>query len=298
MSISSFARRLLPESTVTSLARASKRMKRARIERLPVLTEERFAGILSNDLGLVNGDTVYIHSSTDQLNLGFPFYRILSLVQEVIGGDGTVLLPTYPNRRPVSSHEYLLRGEVFDVRRTPSYTGLLSEFARRQKNAIRSLHPTKSVCAIGPRAHELTATHRNSPYPYDTCSPYYKLIDYNAKIVGLGVWTQYLSFVYCADDALKDEAPVHTYFPEKFAARCINYDGQEEVVETYAHDMRQVVHDVPQFMKTYIPPEVCRDIVIDGMKFFTADAARLFDLMLPLAKEGITVYPRSVYKNR
>jgi len=73
MSISSLARKFLPESTVTSIARASKRMRRARIERLPVLTEERFAGILSRDLGLVSGDTVYIHSSTDQLNLGFPF---------------------------------------------------------------------------------------------------------------------------------------------------------------------------------------------------------------------------------
>jgi len=296
MSISSLARKFLPESTVTSIARASKRMRRARIERLPVLTEECFAGILSRDLGLVSGDTVYIHSSTDQLNLGFPFYRILSLVQEIIGAQGTVLLPTYPNRRPVSSHEYLLRDVVFDVRRTPSYTGLLSEFARRQKSALRSLHPTKSVCAIGPRAKELTATHQQSPYPYDTGSPYYKLIEYNAKIIGLGVWTQYLTFVYCVDDALKDQAPVQTYFPEKFSARCVNYDGKEEVVETYAHDMRRVVHDVPQFMKDHIPEEVCRDLVIDGMKFFTADAARLFGLMLPLAKDGITVYPRSVYR--
>jgi aminoglycoside 3-N-acetyltransferase len=192
----------------------------------------------------------------------------------------------------------LLRGNVFDVRRTPSYTGLLTEFARRQRNAVRSLHPTKSVCAIGQHAQEMTATHQNSPYPYDVCSPYYKLVEHEAKIVGIGVWTQFLSFVYCVDDALKDEAPVETYYPQTFAARCINYEGEVEIVETYAHDMRQVIHDIPRYIKTYIPDEICCDLSINGMKFFRADARKLFARMLELARRDITVYPRSVYSKR
>ncbi|MGZ8889703.1 MAG: AAC(3) family N-acetyltransferase, partial [Halobacteriota archaeon] len=43
---------------------------------------------------------------------------------------------------------------------------------------MRSLHPTKSVCGIGSLADEITATHHLSPYPYDECSPYYKLIEH------------------------------------------------------------------------------------------------------------------------
>jgi hypothetical protein len=31
------------------------------------------------------------------------------------------------------------------------------------------------------------------------------------------------------------------------------------------------------------------------MKFFRANARELFEVMLPLAERGITVYPRSVY---
>ncbi len=295
MSLGDIARKLLPAETVASLSRAKKKLDRARVARLPQLSEQDFKEILAQDLRLCEGDTVFVHSSIDRLNLDFPFYRVLSLLRDVIGPKGTVLFPTYPNHR-LSSYEYLRQGNVFDVRRTPSYIGLLTEFARRQREARRSLHPTKSVCAIGPLAEELTATHQNSPYPYDTCSPYYKLVEHGAKIVGLGVWTFNLSFVYCTDDALKDAAPVQTYHPEKFASQCINYKGETEIVETYVHDARKVdTHDVPRYMKQHIAGEVCSDINIKGMKFFRADAARLFDAMLRLAKEGITVYPRSVY---
>lgn len=297
MSIGSIAKNVLPERVAASLVRFKKSLHRARVGRLPLVSEKDFTNILTGQLGLVAGDTVYVHSSIDQLNLEFPFYRVVPLIQDVIGQRGTVLFPTYPNRN-ISSYEYLLRGNIFDVRRTPSYTGLLTEFARRQRNAIRSLHPTKSVCAIGRYAQEMTATHQNSPYPYDVCSPYYKLVEHEAKIVGIGVWTQFLSFVYCLDDALKDESPVQTYFPQTFAAQCINYAGEVEIVETYAHDMRRVVHDIPRYIKTYVPDEICCDLIINGMKFFRADARKLFELMLELARRDISVYPRSVYSKR
>ncbi len=293
MSVTRLVRSLLPDGAERALVRAVKRYRQARVSHLPQLSESDFAEILSGELRLSEGDTVYVHSSVDQLNLGFPFYRILPLLQAAVGPRGNVLFPTYPNRGRTSSYEYLAQGHVFDVRRTPSYTGLLTEFARRQRGASRSLHPTKSVCAVGPDAEELTATHHLSPYPYDRPSPYYKLVERGAKIVGLGVRTTYLSFVYVIDDALKEDAPVRVYAPRLFAARCIDADGRERVVETYAHDMRNVVHDIPRFIREHVPAEVCQDLTVKGMKFFRADARRLFDVMLPLARRGVTVYPRS-----
>lgn len=290
MSVAGIAKSLLPERVTNTLIRARKRVRRARIARLPVLNQEDFKRILVSDLGLAPGQLVYLHTSVDRLNLGFEFYQILPLIREAIGPQGTIVLPTYPNRT-TSSLEFLEQGELFDIRKTPAYTGLLNEFARRQKGAVRSLHPTKSVCAIGPLAAELTREHHLSPYPYDSCSPYYKLIDYDAKIIGLGVGTEYLSFVYVIDDALKENAPVRTYDPRVFEAKCIDGEGHEVVVRTYGHDMAQVVHDIPRFIKRYVPPEICVDLRINGMKFFRADAPRLFEVMLNLAKQGITVYP-------
>jgi len=295
MGLPEIARKLLPTAAVASIARARKSSRRRHVAGLPPLTEGEFRSILANRLLLQTGDCVYIGSSVDQLALDFPFYRILDLVRDTIGPKGTILFPTYPNRSPMSSYQYLSQGRLFDVRRTPSFTGLLSEVARRNKDAVRSLHPTKSVVAIGPMAKDLTKDHPNSPYPYDRSSPYYKLVDARARIIGLGVWTEYMSFVYTIDDALKDNPPVRTYHPDLFAAPCVGYDGQNVTVETYAHDMRQVIHDVPAYMRKHISSDLCIDMNIGGMKFFTADAKRLFDTMLGLAKRGITVYPRRLY---
>ena len=296
MVLQRIAKTILPDRAVTSLRRAKWERERRRVASLSPLSEEDFGNVLVDDLGLTAGDLVYVHSGVDGLNLAFPFYRILFLIQEIIGTSGTVLFPTYPNQR-ISSYEYLQQGNVFDVRRTPSYTGILTEFARRQRNAVRSLHPTKSVCAIGPAAREITATHHLSPYPYDRCSPYYKLIEGGGKIVGLGATTNYISFGYCVDDALKETFPVRVYHDQIFDAPCVNYEGERVIVRTYAHDMSTVVHpDMPRFMKTYVSEEACRDLNIRGMKFFRASAPALFAEMMELAKRDIIAYPRSVRK--
>jgi aminoglycoside 3-N-acetyltransferase len=296
MELRKLAKSILPKRAVDSLRHAKWERERRRVASLPPLTETDFKEILSNDLRLTAGDLVYVHSGMDGLSLSFPFYRILFLIQEIIGPSGSVVFPTYPNHR-ISSYEWLKQGNVFDIRRTPSYTGILTEFARRQRQAIRSLHPTKSVCVIGPAAKELTATHHLSPYPYDTNSPYYKLIAGGGKIIGLGATTNYISFGYCVDDAFKEEFPVRVYHPELFAAPCINYDGEQVIVRTFAHDMTTTVHpDMPKWMRTYVSAEACRDMVVRGMKVFRADAAKLFAEMMELARCDIIAYPRSVRK--
>ena len=295
MDLQRIAKTILPSRAITSLRRAKWERERRRVVSLPPLNEDDFRNILIDQLGLRTRDLVYVHSGIDGLSLSFPFYRILFLIKEVIGRGGTVVFPTYPNHR-ISSYEWLKQGNVFDVQRTASYTGILTEFARRQRGAVRSLHPTKSVCAIGPAAKEITATHHLSPYPYDTCSPYYKLIESGGKIIGLGATTNYISFGYCVDDALKEKFPVRVYHDESFDAPCINYEGERVTVKTYAHDMSTTVHpDMPRFMRTYVSEEACRDLNIKEMKFFRASAPKLFDEMMELAKRGIIAYPRSVY---
>jgi aminoglycoside 3-N-acetyltransferase len=296
MEFGKLAKKILPKRAVDSLRHAKWERERRRVASLPPLTERDFKEILTNELRLTSGDLVYVHSGMDGLNLEFPFYRILFLIQEIIGPSGTVVFPTYPNHR-ISSYEWLKQGNVFDIRRTPSYTGILTEFARRQRKAIRSLHPTKSVCAIGPAAKELTATHHLSPYPYDTNSPYYKLIAGGGKIIGLGTTTNYISFAYCVDDAFKEAFPVRVYHERPFKAECVNYEAEHVLVETYAHDMSTTVHpEMTQWMRTYISEEACRDLVLRGMKFFRAEAPKLFAEMMELARRDITTYPRSVWK--
>jgi hypothetical protein len=77
----------------------------------------------------------------------------------------------------------------------------------------------------------------------------------------------------------------------------MNYDGEQVVVKTYAHDMSTTVHpDMPQWMETYVSHEACRDLTVMGMKFFRASAPKLFYEMMELARRDIIAYPRSVRK--
>lgn len=295
MKLKELAKGVLREKGTRTVTGVRRKVREAGLRLRSPLSEKQLLDIFVNALGLCKGDTVFVHSSIDQLNLGFPFYRVLSLMQDLVGAGGTLLFPTYPQ---LSSYEFLRRGEVFDIRKSPSYTGILSEFARRQANAVRSLHPTKSVCAIGAAAEELTRDHQESPYPYDSCGPYYRITEFGGKIVGLGVSTANLSFVHCVDDALKDDFPVKPYHAQLFAATCINGAGDRVIVETYAHDLRKMNHNIPRFMKTHVASDACVDLNLNGMKFFRADSRRLFDEMSNLAATGKTIYARSVYSNK
>lgn len=280
---------VLPARVLAFLLRVRRMAAKRRIAALREMSEEAFRAILTRDLGLRVGDTVLVHSSIDELKLGFPYGRVLSILREITGPEGTLMFPTYP-RRP--SYEFLMGDEVFDVRKTPSYTGMLSELARRHPKAVRSLHPTKSVCAIGLHASELLNTHHESPYPFDSCSPYYKLMQYGGKTIGIGVSTMKLSFAHCVEDALKDRFPMRVNHPRVFAARCINSTGQEQIVRTYAHDMGKMNLRTKAFVAKYISPDICQDFDIEGREFFRGDATMLFHEMMGLAKRGITIYSR------
>lgn len=291
----SVARAFFPQPLKAQLHRFQATRRRIRISGLPPISENRFCEILTDRLDIHSGDTVMVHSSMDHLNLDFPFFKVLPLLLDVAGRDGTLVFPTFSKE---SSHDFLARGLVFDVRNTPSHTGALTELARRHRHSVRSLHPTKSVCAIGPLAEELTCEHHLAPLAYHARSPFYKLMHHGGKIVGLGASTRNLSFVHCVDDVMGDDFPVQPYEDTLYEANCIDRHGEIVRVEAYGHAMAKMKHDVTSLVKRHLPNEVCEDVTIDGMPFFRADAAPLFDHLIALARQGVTIYPRKVYKPR
>ncbi len=289
--LSRVLRILLSTESIKSLRNLRQRYYLARKRFLPVFTEQEFQEILQGPLGVENGDTLFVHSSVDRLNLGFPFYRLLSILRESVGERGNLLFPTDSSD---SSLGFLRDKTVFDIRRTPSSTGILTEFARRQKLARRSLHPTKSVCAIGPDAEFLVAEHYQAPRPYGNRSPYYRIIQLKGKIIGLGVTTRNLSFVHCVEDLLAEKFPVATYLEEIFSAECLDREGKPTEVRTYAHNPAKMIHNIPGYISKHVMPSICQDIKINRQSFFRAEAGPLLERMAELAESGVTIYPKSL----
>jgi len=287
-------RNIAPKIIRRTYKKKAIRKKAKFVNNLPKLTEKAFVDILEHKLSISKGDVLFVHSSLGMMNLAFSQFKVLNILLDCVGDSGTLIFPTYPKGY---SYDFIKSGKIFDINKTPSNTGLLSELARRHKSAIRSLHPTKSVVAIGKNAEEITNSHHLSPYPYDINSPYYKILNYNTKIIGIGVNSTYLSCVHNIDDYLKDDFPVNVYHNEIFEAKCVNSSGETQVVRTYAHNMRKMGFNLPKYFKRYVPTTICKDIIVDGMPFFKAEAKPLFDLMLSLAADkNITIYPRINYK--
>lgn len=287
-------KRITPEK-IKQILRAKEQDKlKKEVAKIPKINENDLDSILRNELSIQPGDTLLIHSSIDKLNLAFPFFGIIPILKNILGEEGTFLLPTYPK---LTSYKFLKSGEVFDVKKTPSYTGALNEFVRRQPKSIRSLHPTKSVAGLGKNIKEITGYHHLSPYPYDKTSPYYKISEFKGKIIGIGVDTTYLSAVHCVDDILKDRFPVFPFHNQLFDAKCLDYDRNEVIVKTYAHDMKKMDFHLPDFFHKYIDRNICKDIKIDGMKFFVAHSNQFIERMIQLAEEeNITIYKKKHYK--
>ena len=250
--------------------------------------------ILVEELGLRPGMVAFVHCSLDHMRLDFPFYRLLGLLREAVGPNGTLLFPSSQlSERP---EDWLARKQVFDCRKTPTTMGLIAEFARRQPGAVRSIHPTHSVTAIGPDAEALVAEHAMSIYPCSPKSPYGKIVEFEGYIVGLGVGTETMTFVHCVEDAAPEDFPVQTRCSWVFHGRVNNLAGEEQIIDTLVAHPRIRWRRIRPYIRRHIPVEICRDIYRTEGMFFVAKARPLLAKMADLAAVGTTIYVPWIYK--
>lgn len=284
MRISEVLYRILPEGRFVQLRGKYQRFKR--LVYSPMRIDE-FRKVLDK-LNVNRGDVVFIHSSFDKLHTAFSAKEMLDLLVERVGEEGTLLFPSWSHAG--RTEDYLKSGKIFDVRRSYTLMGLLPEIARRRKSAVRSLHPAASIAAIGKHAEELTGTHHLSSYACDENSPYYKMMKYNAKIIGLGEKTVSLSFVHCIEDVMKEKFPVKIYNPQKFMAKYKDYEGKCRSMNVFALRSDNRYNNIPKFIRKNVSKEACRQMKIKGRNYFTADSVKLFDEMTSLAMKGKTIY--------
>jgi len=102
-------------------------------------------------LGLAAGDRVVVHSSLRAVGaVPGGAESVVDALLEVLGPQGLLVVPafTYTTAR-------------FDPASEPGRTGAIAEAARLRPGAVRSLHPTHSVAALGAGARELCANHED-----------------------------------------------------------------------------------------------------------------------------------------
>ncbi len=285
--------RFFPPSVFIGLRKVYRRFL---LKWFPPLSEKEFRKILGGELGIAKDSVVFIHGSVDNLNISFESWRLLEILLETVGEDGTLVFPCW--HFTYRAEDYLNSGKIFDVKRSPSALGMLSEMARRYPGAHRSLHPTNSIVAIGKHAASITEFHHTDIYPCGEMSPYYRSMELGCIIAGIGVNANFMSFVHCPEDVLKQQFPVKTRLDKVFDAKVKTADGTLKPVPTLVAHPQIKHNNINGFLKKYVPEEVCRNFTVKGNRFFVAHSRELFNSIVELSKENKTIYtPKALMRN-
>jgi aminoglycoside 3-N-acetyltransferase len=175
-------------------------------------------------LGFNQGATIYLHSSMDQISRRVPGLdplKLIDLLKELIGEEGTLLVPTFPFRG--LQYQYVQRQRVFNVQLTPSQEGLFTELFRRTKGVIRSLHPTHPIAAWGKHSKELLAEHHLGTAFGEKC-PVYQMQKYDGLVAGLGVVPKECFTLYHVAEELHPTTRAMQYATDAFEMTIISGD--------------------------------------------------------------------------
>ena len=156
--------------------------------------------------------------------------------------------------------------------------------------AHRSLHPTSSIVAIGKHAEAIVSEHHLSVYPCGSLSPYYKMLKYDAAIIGLGEKTVSLSFVHCVEHVMKDAYPIKLLSDTPTVLKVIDYIGKVLDVNTLLPLKNAQKRNITGYLKKHISNNICKSLKYKGRNYFVADTNKLYERMFELAKKDITIY--------
>jgi aminoglycoside 3-N-acetyltransferase len=198
---------------------------------------------------------IFLHSSMSSIGRIHASTKSIGelLLKKIDVHKNTLLVTALPFRGRFK--EYLENCPVFDVRNAPVEMGAVNKYLSRHPNAERSLHPTHSVIAIGPKSNYYVSEHHLDYTPFGIHSPYYKLIETNAKILMFGAGIKYLTFIHVVEDMLGEYFPINPYFKKSYFIKVIDKTGKIHIVETVCHDrfkaIRQDINNLLPYYKKF-----------------------------------------------
>jgi aminoglycoside 3-N-acetyltransferase len=158
------------------LARYLRRAVTAEVNRIFYSVDRASMANTFRAVGLEPGAVVCVHSALSRLG----YVRggeeaVIDAVLDVIGPSGCLLMPGFSTGGFMA--DYIRSNAVFEVNRTPSLGGAVTEAFRRRPDVQRSAHPTNSVLACGRGAEEILKDHQHSLTPYGFKTPYGRLVE-------------------------------------------------------------------------------------------------------------------------
>lgn len=171
-------------------------------------------------LGIKKDDFIHIHSSLKSVgDIEGRGDTLLDVFMDYLGEEGMLSLPTHTGGS----------GSVVDLNMTPSYLGVLPNLFRVRNGVARSAHASHCISAFGKRSEEFTQGDEKcaSPCPAEGC--YSKLLDWDAKILLIGVTLTCNTFFHFIEEtSVEGKAP---WLTEGCPVKIIKQNG--EIVDSW-----------------------------------------------------------------
>jgi aminoglycoside N3'-acetyltransferase len=157
-------------------------------------------------LGIERGDLLFIHSSFKSLgDIDGGAYTVISALESVVGNSGLILMPSF------NLIEWDKRHINWDITKSKSTVGWLTECFRKMDGTYRSNHYSHSVSARGIQAKKYVSRHlekvglksrwdrEESGFTFGTYSPMYQAYLNGGKLLMIGVDYESSTYVHLAE---------------------------------------------------------------------------------------------------
>lgn len=188
-------------------------------------TKETLFNDLKN-MGLQHTDAIMVHSSMKAIGpVDGGADTVVDTFMEYFK-DGLFMTPTHTWAQ--MSEEYAL----FDPKEEPACVGIIPNIFRTREGVVRSLHPTHSIAAYGPKATEYVAGEENVTTPCQPGGCWSRLLDINAKILMLGCTHTRNTYIHAVEELLD--------VPERLTEKPVDFqikmpDGSIKAVAVHRH---------------------------------------------------------------
>ncbi len=189
------------------------------------------------ELGAEEGDTLLVHSSYKSLGEvdGGP-QTVIHALETALGTEGTLIMPTF--------NFDFNKGIPWDVRKTRSKMGALTEVVRADPRAKRVFHPFYSFAILGKHAEMLGSLRYKSSYERN--SIFGKLRDLDGKIMVIGLsYNDSMTFFH----HIEQMEGVDYRFLKQFTGEVTDENGN-----TYTDTFEMLVRDIDKGVMTMVDP--------------------------------------------
>ncbi|MFZ3064376.1 MAG: AAC(3) family N-acetyltransferase [Nitrospirota bacterium] len=193
------------------------------------------------EMGIKETDTLLVHSNfnPDSGFKGAPIDVVNALI-DLVGAKGNLLMVSIPFRG--TTYDYLTTNKPFNIKKTMSMMGFITEIFRRREGVLRSFHPTHPVLAYGKDSKWLISEHEKCLNLCGVGSPFDKFRQLKGKILFFDVGFGAITFFHYVEDIIKDKLPFNVYSDELFSITAYDENNNKHIIKTYAYN-KDIIRD-------------------------------------------------------